>query len=91
MQAQAAFLPHLLEVGDDRCGHLAVGRDHIIITMMWTERGGPAVRPPEGTEGYGSRMVSRVLANQLSGTIERDWSPEGAIITVRMNKERVAA
>jgi len=36
-------------------------------------------------------MVSRVLANQLSGTIERDWSPEGAIITVRMNKERVAA
>jgi hypothetical protein len=36
-------------------------------------------------------MVSRVLAARLSGSIERDWSPEGAIITVRMNKQRLAA
>ena len=61
------------------------------IEIRWTERGGPAVRPPEATEGYGSRMVSRVLASQLSGTIERNWSPEGVIVTVRMNKHRLAA
>jgi two-component sensor histidine kinase len=61
------------------------------IVMVWTERGGPPVAPPDGREGYGSKMVSRVLANQLSGTIDRDWSPEGAIITLRMNKERLAA
>jgi two-component sensor histidine kinase len=60
------------------------------IVVVWTERGGPQVAPPEGKEGYGSKMVARVLANQLSGTIERDWSPEGAIITLRMNKERLA-
>jgi two-component sensor histidine kinase len=60
------------------------------IVMVWTERGGPQVAPPEGKEGYGSKMVARVLANQLSGTIERDWSPEGAIITLRVNKERLA-
>jgi len=46
---------------------------------------------PEQAEGYGSKMVSRVLASQLKGSIDRDWSPEGAIITVRMNKQRLAA
>jgi two-component sensor histidine kinase len=61
------------------------------LVMVWTEAGGPIVAPPDGTSGYGSKMVSRVLANQLSGSIERDWSPDGAIITVRMNKERLAA
>lgn len=66
-----------------------VGDD--VIEIGWTERGGPAIRPPEATEGYGSKMVSRVLASQLSGTIERNWSPEGVIVTVRMRKQRLAA
>jgi two-component sensor histidine kinase len=61
------------------------------ITMVWTERGGPTVEPPASADGYGSAMVSRVLAVRLSGSIERDWSPDGAIITVRMNKQRLAA
>jgi two-component sensor histidine kinase len=61
------------------------------VVMVWSEHGGPTVEAPAGSGGYGSKMVGRVLANQLSGSIEREWSPEGAIITVRMNKERLAA
>jgi two-component sensor histidine kinase len=61
------------------------------IKIVWTERGGPPVAMPEQGEGYGSKMVSRVLATQLKGSIDRDWSPEGAIITVRMDKQRLAA
>ncbi|MEA2873775.1 MAG: hypothetical protein QOH67_3751 [Hyphomicrobiales bacterium] len=61
------------------------------ITMVWTERGGPTVAAPTSASGYGSAMVGRVLAARLSGSIERDWSPDGAIITVRMNKQRLAA
>jgi two-component sensor histidine kinase len=61
------------------------------IVLIWTERGGPQVAAPDGKEGYGSKMVARVLANDLSGDIERDWSPDGAIITLRMKKERLAA
>jgi two-component sensor histidine kinase len=60
------------------------------ITMVWTERGGPVVSAPTGDGGYGSKMVSRVLSNQLAGA-SIAWSPEGAIITVRMNKQRLAA
>jgi two-component sensor histidine kinase len=61
------------------------------IAVVWTERGGPAVTAPDTAGGYGSKMVARVLARQLGGSIERDWSPDGAIITLRMNKERLAA
>jgi two-component sensor histidine kinase len=61
------------------------------IIMTWTERGGPTVAAPAGAGGFGSTMVGRVLASQLSGSIERDWSAEGVIITVRMNKQRLAA
>src|SRR5687768_7268147 len=61
------------------------------IAIVRTERGGPAVVAPEAAGGYGSRLIARVLANQLGGSIERDWSPEGAIITLKMNKERLAA
>jgi two-component sensor histidine kinase len=61
------------------------------IAIVWTERGGPVVAAPEAEGGYGSRMVARVLANQLGGSIERVWSPEGAIITLRMNKEALAS
>jgi len=61
------------------------------IVMVWTERGGPPVTAPAGAEGYGSKMVGRILANQLDGSIERAWSSEGAIISVRMNRGRLAA
>jgi two-component sensor histidine kinase len=59
------------------------------IAIVWTERGGPTVMEPDSASGYGSKMVARVLAGQLGGSIERNWSPEGAIITLRMNKERL--
>jgi two-component sensor histidine kinase len=61
------------------------------VVMMWTERGGPVVSEPAELSGYGSRMVARVLANQLGGSIERNWSAEGAIITVRMSSKRLAS
>jgi len=61
------------------------------IVMTWTEHGGPAVSAPTGSEGYGSKLVGRVLASHLGGSIERDWSPDGVIITVRMSKQRLAA
>lgn len=61
------------------------------MVMTWTERGGPTVVAPVGAGGFGSNMVVRVLASQLNGSIQRDWSAEGAVITVRMNKQRLAA
>ena len=60
------------------------------LVIAWTEQGGPTVKPPEGQGGFGSQMVARALARQLNGAIERDWSPEGLVVRLRMNKDRVA-
>lgn len=61
------------------------------LVIVWTERGGPPVNGPVGEAGYGSKLVSRVMANQLGGSIEREWSPEGAIITLRLDKGRLSS
>ena len=60
------------------------------IVLAWTEQGGPPVKPPEGPGGYGSQMVERAMARQLDGDIEKDWAPQGLVVRLRMNKERVA-
>ena len=61
------------------------------LVIVWTERGGPPVNGPVGEPGYGSTLVSRVMTKQLGGSIEREWSPEGAIITLRLDKRRLAS
>jgi two-component sensor histidine kinase len=60
------------------------------LVIVWTERGGPAVLSPSGPPGYGSKLVSRVMTDQLGGSINREWSAEGAIITLRLDKERLS-
>lgn len=74
------------------CGTLDVsgtgdGTEDVVI--VWTERGGPpVVAPAEG--GYGSKLVTRSMSIQLRGSLERNWSAEGLIATLRMNKNRLA-
>ena len=60
------------------------------VAVVWTERGGPPVVPPTKLEGFGSKMVHRSMASQLGGTIAFDWSKEGVVVALRMNKHRLA-
>ncbi len=59
------------------------------VVVVWTERGGPPVVAPTGG-GFGSKLVTRGMSAQLRGSIACDWSPEGVIVTLRMNKDRLA-
>lgn len=61
------------------------------LVIVWTERGGPKVVSPDGPPGYGSKLVSRVMVDQLGGSIERQWSTEGAIITLRLDKDQLSS
>ncbi len=61
------------------------------VTVVWTERGGPPVAAPAGSGGFGSKLVSRSLSQQLGGSIAYDWQPEGAVVTLRMSRARLAA
>jgi two-component sensor histidine kinase len=62
------------------------------IVITWLERGGPPVSPPEdGYEGFGSKLVRRSVAGPLGGSIAYDWSEGGLIVTLRMNRTRLAS
>lgn len=60
------------------------------LTLRWAEQGGPAIVAPPSEVGFGSKLVERSVSLQLGGSIQSDWLPEGAIVTVQMRKTRLA-
>jgi two-component sensor histidine kinase len=50
--------------------------------LSWRESGGPRVTKPE-RRGFGTRMIERVLANELQGSVELNFAQEGLSCTVR--------
>lgn len=60
------------------------------VTVTWAERGGPAVVAPVAPGGFGTRLVHRSMSAQLGGSISFDWATEGAVVTLRMSKSRLA-
>ncbi len=51
------------------------------LRLTWTERGGPTVRMPE-RRGFGSRLIERLLAQDLNGRVRLAFDPEGVTCTV---------
>ena len=51
------------------------------LRWQWRERGGPPVTLPART-GFGSRMIERALAMQLSGTVTLDYRATGLVCTI---------
>jgi two-component sensor histidine kinase len=60
------------------------------VSLAWTERGGPLVKPPNRT-GYGSKLLSRMVSGQLGGSMQTDWSPEGAVIRLTFDVLKLSA
>lgn len=60
------------------------------VSIVWTESGGPQVRPPTGSGGYGSKLVERSVTGHLRGTINYDWADQGLVVTLQVNPERLA-
>ena len=58
------------------------------VSMVWTERGGPSVGNRSG-DGYGSKLLNRIVSGQLGGSIQTNWSEDGIIVTVTMNAENL--
>lgn len=59
------------------------------ITIVWTETGGPPAKKPEGTRGYGSKLVERSVTGHLRGTIEYEWENEGLVVTLHVDPDRL--
>jgi len=60
------------------------------VVIVWTEQGGPEVSVPDGPGGYGSKLLQRTMAGHLGGSITYEWSPSGALVTLRMSGARLS-
>lgn len=80
---------HELTSNSARFGALSVGsgglavswettelEGQVILRLRWVEHGGPRVEQPE-REGFGTRMLGRVLRTQLGARVTSDFHPEG--------------
>jgi two-component sensor histidine kinase len=59
-------------------GHVQIGwqREGAGFRLRWLERGGPPVAAPD-REGFGTRLLKRNLAAEISGEIVIDYAPDG--------------
>jgi PAS domain S-box-containing protein len=55
--------------------------DKARLSLVWEERGGPAVDVPT-RRGFGTRMIERGLAAELAGTVKIDFRRDGVVCTV---------
>ena len=51
------------------------------LKLLWTENGGPKVTPPT-RKGFGSRLIERALAMELSGEVHINYDPSGVVCTI---------
>ena len=53
-----------------------------IITLRWSERGGPKTDAVPLGAGFGSSLVDHSITRNLRGEIKRDWTADGLICTI---------
>jgi two-component system CheB/CheR fusion protein len=47
-----------------------------LLDLVWEETGGPPARPPQ-TTGFGSKVMKRIVTDQLSAEVETQWREQG--------------
>jgi two-component sensor histidine kinase len=60
------------------------------VAVVWAETGGPPIEHVPTMKGFGSRMLQHSVAEQLGGTISYDWQGSGLVVTLRMQRDRLA-
>ena len=63
---------------------------HARLSLQWIESGGPTVLRPS-TDGYGTRVISLSVIQQLNGTVKFDWQPSGLRFTMSIAIDRSTA
>ena len=60
------------------------------VKLVWTESGGPKVKPPKDQGGYGSKLIERSVTGHLGGSIKYDWIEEGVVVTLDVDPGRLS-
>jgi two-component sensor histidine kinase len=49
--------------------------------VRWSEAGGPTVTAPT-RQGFGTRVMERVICSQHNGELRYDWRPQGVVCEI---------
>jgi two-component sensor histidine kinase len=63
--------------------HVEPGEERPILHFAWSEHGGPRVSTPT-RQGFGSRLLQRVLATQLQADVSMNFPEEGLRFTMTL-------
>jgi two-component sensor histidine kinase len=58
------------------------------LTLIWKERGGPAVRPPT-RRGFGGELITGAVPHELQGDVRWEFEPDGVRCEIRVPSEWV--
>ncbi len=59
-----------------------------VLTLRWTETGGPRVERPPARRGFGSRVLEGTVRGQLSGVVALAWEAGGLVCTLEVPLRR---
>ena len=54
------------------------------LRLRWTETGGPSVGLPK-RQGFGVRVMERIIQSQLNGDLKFDWREEGVVCEITID------
>ena len=60
------------------------------LNLTWRERGGPTLAHEPDFQGFGSRLIARILEDMFRGKISRDWARSGLTIRLSMPTDGLA-
>ncbi|MGO4572160.1 sensor histidine kinase [Microvirga sp. 2TAF3] len=60
------------------------------LLLTWREANGPAIACAPASEGFGSQLARKSIADQLGGEIAYDWLEEGLCVRIRLPLDRLS-
>ncbi|WP_426038230.1 sensor histidine kinase [Brevundimonas sp. DC300-4] len=94
-----ALVVHELATNAAKYGALSVSGGRVRIswvvakgrlTLSWEEKGGPVITAPPKREGFGSVLARRSVNGGLWGDLAFHWYPNGLVVLISAETERLA-
>jgi PAS domain S-box-containing protein len=60
-----------------------------LVSLTWTESGGPHIDKPPVGEGFGSQLAHTTITGRLGGTLSREWNANGLTIRLLVARQRL--
>jgi PAS domain S-box-containing protein len=60
-----------------------------LITLDWTESGGPRIEKVPTEQGFGSKLAQATVVGRLGGKLAQCWNPDGLTIRLSVDPERL--